>query len=200
VIIISESFSERKFLYSVVLALDGLGISLIIGFLAVFLIEPNSTTTLINTLFLTESIYEFINPVIVFVLAISLYTTAGPGVIIWLLNINPSLFIDVLPGVLVASLVTWTIVGILIGFILKKPQKALYQGLLTINVSLVFTIIMEIVLVINANLIATGFVTPLILGFGIWITIFFSLLMIVYCTFISTVSAMIAKKILPPSI
>ncbi|MBD3228083.1 MAG: hypothetical protein GF329_07825 [Candidatus Lokiarchaeota archaeon] len=193
----SESFNERKFLYSIVIALGGLAISLIIGFIIIYLLEPGTTQELIENLFLAPGVTEYVNPVIVFILAICLYSVAGPGLIIWLFNVDPTLFSDILSSVLLASILTWTIVGLMIGFIIRNPQKSMYQGLLTIIVSLIFTIVMEVILVANAGFLITGPWGIAAVGFGILLTVFFSLIMVVYCTVISTIGAFIAKKIFP---
>ncbi|MHA1311590.1 MAG: hypothetical protein ACTSQO_11795 [Candidatus Helarchaeota archaeon] len=193
----SEQFNERKFMNSILIALGGVGISLLIGFIIIIVIEPTSTFQMINTLFFTPDIANYVNPIVVFLTTISLYVTPGPGFLIWIINIDPATFLNLVSGVLIASILTWTIIGFMIGFILRRPQKAMYQGLLTVFFSLIFTIIMEIVLVGNAGLLFTGPVGIALIGIVILLTIFFSLIMIVYCTVISVVAAIIANKLFP---
>ncbi|MHA1269596.1 MAG: hypothetical protein ACTSPY_07380 [Candidatus Helarchaeota archaeon] len=196
----SESFNERNFVRSLLIALGGLGIGLLVGFITILAIEPSTIFDLIEFLFFTPDITNYVNPVIVFITAICLNILPGPGIIIWVLNIDPITYSDLLSGILIASFLTWTIVGFIIGFIVRKPQKALYQGLLTIIFSLIFTIVMELILVGSAGLLLTGPFGVAAIGIGILLTVFFSLIMVVYCPVVSIIAAEIANRVLPPKV
>ena len=196
----SVYFSERKFIQSIIIAFAGLGISLVVGFIIVLFIEHDTTMNLINTLFFTPDVAEYINPVVLFITIICLYTTPGPGLIIWLINVDPNMFFGLVSGILAASILTWTIVGILIGYITRNPQRSLFLGILTVIFSLVFTIIMELVSFGSAGLLFTGIVGVTAIGIIILMTVAFSLIMVVYCAVISAVSATLINKFVSPEI
>ena len=193
----SERFSERRFLNRIIISLLCLGLSLIIGFIIIFLVEYESTLMLLELLF-AGIVGELVNPVVVFILGISLYTVAGPGIVIWLINTDPDLYFNILGGVLLSSLVTWLIIGLLIGYITKNNLKAAFQGLLTINICLVFTIIMEIVLMADTGLLFTGWAGLIVLAGVMLLTVTFSLISIVYCTIMAIIGGYIFERFSKP--